>query len=178
MLSVGDRAPALDLIVSDSEGNQTSIADLAAGRALLLVLLKTSCKSCKIGLPFASTLLKQLDGAPLAIVAVSQDSPNVTRSFKRRYEVDLPFVIDNDPFPLSDAYGIEATPSWFLIDENGVIRQTGLGVFHQPLNDLLAAIPELAPGAPLMTFRDIDPELPAFVPACPSKHIQEPLGKW
>lgn len=178
MLSVGDRAPALDLAIADSDGNRTTVADLAAGRALLLVLLKTSCKSCKIGLPFASTLLKKLDGAPLAIVAVSQDSPNVTRSFKRRYDVDLPFVIDNDPYPLSEAYAIEATPSWFLIDQEGIIRQTALGVFHQPLNDLLAAIAELVPGAPLLTFSDIDPELPPFVPACPSKHIQEPLGKW
>jgi peroxiredoxin len=144
----------------------------------LLVLLKTSCKSCKIGLPFASTLAKRLGNVPLAIVAVSQDSPNVTRSFKRRYEVDLPFVIDNDPYPLSEAYAIEATPSWFLIDSDGVIRQTGLGVFHQPLNDLLAAIAEIVPNADLLTFRDIDPELPPFVPACPSKHIQEPLGKW
>jgi peroxiredoxin len=178
MLNVGDRAPKLDLVVSDSEGNQTTLRDLANGGALLLVLLKTSCKSCKIGLPFASTLAKRLGDVPLAIVAVSQDSPNVTRSFKRRYEVDLPFVIDNDPYPLSEAYAIEATPSWFLIDADGVIRQTGLGVFHQPLNDLLAAIADIVPNAESLTFDDIDPELPPFVPACPSKHIQEPLGKW
>src|SRR5689334_265566 len=112
MLNVGDRAPKLDLVVSDSEGIQTTLNDLANGGALLLVLLKTSCKSCKIGLPFASTLAKRLGNVPLAIVAISQDSPNVTRSFKRRYEVDLPFVIDNDPYPLSEAYEIEATPSW------------------------------------------------------------------
>ena len=40
MLNVGDRAPKLDLVVSDSEGNQTTLNDLANGGALLLVLLK------------------------------------------------------------------------------------------------------------------------------------------
>lgn len=177
MLSIGDRAPGLDLPLTTIDGDPTSLAELSAGKSLLLIFLKTSCKSCKIGLPFASTLLKQVGDAPLAIVAVSQDSPNVSRSFRRRYEVELPFVLDSDPYPLSVAYEIEATPSWFLINPEGVIIQTGLGVFHKPLNDILAAIAETVPGAPGLTFSDIDPELPAFVPACPSKHLSAPLSK-
>ncbi|MCC6943113.1 MAG: TlpA family protein disulfide reductase [Thermomicrobiales bacterium] len=172
MLTAGSAAPDLDLPVTTIDGESTTLRTMANGNALLVILLKTSCKSCKIGLPFASTLQKQLGDAPLTIVAVSQDSPNVTRSFKRRSEVDLPFVLDPDPFPMSQSYGIEATPSWFLIDPNGEIAQTALGVFHQPLNDLLGAIADLVPGAPRLTFADIDPELPAFVPACPSKHLE------
>jgi peroxiredoxin len=177
MLSVGDRAPGLDLPLTTIDGDPTTLAELSAGKSLLLILLKTSCKSCKIGLPFASTVLKRIGDAPLAVVAVSQDSPNVSRSFRRRYEVDLPFVLDSDPYPLSVAYDIEATPSWFLINPEGEIIQTGLGVFRQPLNDLLASIAENVPGAPLLTVDDIDPELPGFVPACPSKHLSGPLTK-
>jgi len=172
MLTAGVMAPDLDLPVSTIDGESTTLRELADGKALLLILLKTSCKSCKIGLPFASTLQKNIGDAPLAIVAVSQDSPNVTRSFQRRSEVDLPFVLDPDPFPISQSYAIEATPSWFLIDPSGEIKQTALGVFHQPLNDLLAAIANLVPGAPHLTFADLDPDLPAFVPACPSKHLE------
>lgn len=178
MLGIGAPAPELDRPLVTIDGEETSLSQLADGKALLLILLKTSCKSCKVGLPFASTLAKQLGDAPLKIVAVTQDSPNVTRSFRRRYEVDLPFVLDPEGFPLSSAYDIEATPTWFLIDSDGVIKNTGFGVFHQPLNDLLAAIAENVPGAPKLVFSDIDPELPAFIPACPSKHLQEPLAKW
>ena len=171
MLTSGP-APDLDLAVTTTDGEETTLKQLANGNALLVILLKTSCKSCKIGLPFASSLQKLIADAPLTIVAVSQDSSNVTRSFMRRYEVDLPFVLDPDPFPMSQSFGIEATPSWFLIDSNGEIKQTALGVFHAPLNDLLGAIADLVPGAPRLTFSDIDPELPAFVPACPSKHLE------
>jgi peroxiredoxin len=178
MLTVGTPAPELDRPVVTIDGEETSLAQLAGGKALLLILLKTSCKSCKVGLPFASTLAKQLDDAPLAIVAVTQDSPNVTRSFRRRYEVDIPFVVDPAGFPLSAAYDIEATPTWFFIGVDGLIKNTGFGVFHQPLNGLLAVIAEEVPGAPRLTFSDIDPELPPFIPACPSKHLQEPLAKW
>jgi peroxiredoxin len=172
MLTTGHQAPDLNLTVNTLDGESTTLAELAGGNALLLILLKTSCKSCKIGLPFASDLQKRLGDAPITIVAVSQDSPNVTRSFKRRSEVDLPFVLDADPFPMSQSYEIEATPSWFLIGTDGEIKQTALGVFHQPLNDLLAAIADVVPGAPRLTFSDLDPDLPAFVPACPSKHLE------
>lgn len=172
MLTTGTQAPELALPVTTTDGESTTLETLANGQALLLILLKTSCKSCKIGLPFAAKLKSMLGDAPIEIVAVSQDSPNVTRSFMRRYEVDLPFVLDPDPFPMSQSYEIEATPSWFLIDPSGEIKQTALGVFHQPLNELLGAIADLVPGAPLLTFADIDPELPAFVPACPSKHLE------
>jgi peroxiredoxin len=178
MLDVGAPAPELDHPLVTIDGEETTLAQLAGGKALLLILLKTSCKSCKVGLPFASTLARQLGDAPIKIVAVTQDSPNVTRSFRRRYEVDLPFVVDPAGFPLSTAYDIEATPTWFLIGADGVIKNTGFGVFHQPLNNLLATIAEEVPGAPKLVFSDIDPELPPFIPACPSKHLQEPLAKW
>jgi peroxiredoxin len=178
MLAVGAPAPELDRPVVTIDGEETTLAQLAGDKALLLILLKTSCKSCKVGLPFASTLAKKLDDAPLSIVAVSQDSPNVSRSFRRRYEVDLPFVVDHGDFPLSNAYDIEATPTWFLIGADGIIKNTGFGVFHQPLNALLDTIADEIPGAPRLTFSDIDPQLPPFIPACPSKHLQEPLAKW
>ena len=172
MLTAGVTAPDLELPITTTDGESTTLKALADGKSLLLILLKTSCKSCKIGLPFAATLQKMMADAPLKVLAVSQDSANVTRSFMRRYEVDLPFALDPDPFPMSQSYEIEATPSWFLIDPNGEIKQTALGVFHQPLNDLLGAIADLVPGAPRLTFADIDPELPPFVPACPSKHLE------
>jgi len=178
MLAVGTPAPELDHPLVTIDGEETTLAQLADGKALLLILLKTSCKSCKVGLPFASTLLKRMHDAPLSIVAVSQDSPNVSRSFRRRYEVDLPFVVDPADFPISNAYDIEATPTWFLIGTDGIIKNTGFGVFHQPLNGLLDAIADEVPGAPRLTFSDIDPDLPPFIPACPSKHLQEPLAKW
>ena len=157
MLTTGTQAPDLDLPVTTIDGEATTLRTLANGNALLVILLKTSCKSCKIGLPFASELQKRLGDAPLTIVAVSQDSPNVTRSFKRRSEVDLPFVLDPDPFPMSQSYEIEATPSWFLIGTDGEIKQTALGVFHAPLNELLGAIADLLPGAPRLAYADIDP---------------------
>jgi peroxiredoxin len=172
MLTPGTMAPDLDLELNTIDGERTSLRALANGNSLLLILLKTSCKSCKIGLPFASRLQQMVGDAPLTIVAVSQDSANVTRSFKRRSEVDLPFLLDADPFPMSQSYEIEATPSWFLIGPDGEIKQTALGVFHQPLNQLLESIAELVPGAPRLLYSDIDPELPAFVPACPSKHLE------
>jgi len=179
MLAVGAPAPELDRPLVTIDGEDTTLTQLADGKTLLLILLKTSCKSCKVGLPFASELAKKVGDAPLRIVAVSQDSPNVTRSFRRRYEVDVPFVIDpHADFPLSRAYDIEATPTWFLIGADGIIKNTGFGVFHQPLNSLLDTIADEVPGAPRLTFSDIDPELPPFIPACPSKHLQEPLAKW
>jgi peroxiredoxin len=172
MLTTGNHAPDLDRTVTTLDGETTTLKALAGDNALLVILLKTSCKSCKIGLPFASQLQQRLGDAPLTIIAVSQDSPNVTRSFQRRTEVDLPFVLDPDPFPISQSYEIEATPSWFLIGTDGEIKQTALGVFHQPLNELLGAIADLVPAAPRLTYADLDPELPAFVPACPSKHLE------
>ena len=137
MLTVGTPAPELDHPVTTIDGEETTLEQLAGGNPLLLILFKTSCKSCKVGLPFASTLVKRLQdaGAPLSIVTVTQDSANVTRSFRRRYDVDLPFVVDPTGFPLSVAYDIEATPTWFLIGKDGLIKNTGFGVFHHPFVD-------------------------------------------
>lgn len=163
-IEVGQRAPALELRLEDVDGMPHDLEAALERGPLLLGLYKSSCQASKTMFPFLERLHRRYAGEGFTVLGISQDSANVTRSFARRLELSVPILIEPAGYPLSVALGITATPTVFLIGQDGSVLFTTMGFFKGPVNELGDAVAAAVgrPPEPLVT--DEDASVPIFVP--------------
>ena len=160
----GQKAPFPDGEFSDAEGQAHELSRAAGDGALLLGIYKSSCASSKQMFPFLERLNERHRGDGLAVLGISQDSANITRSFARRYGITFPLLLEGDDYPVSRAFDIMATPTVFLIEPDGSVAYATMG-FMKPALDALGDAVADALGKPhqaLVTSEDTD--VPMFVP--------------
>ena len=95
---------------------------------------------------------------------ISQDSPNITSSFARRYGITFPILVEGDDYPVSKAFDIQATPTVFLIEGDGDVTFVTMGFLKPGIDDLGDAAADAVGFShePLITAADA--EIPNFVP--------------
>jgi peroxiredoxin len=118
LLDPGKRAP--DFRLSRLEGGETSFAELAAGRRVLLVFFKVTCPVCQLTVPFLERL--HASGG-LTICGISQNEAADTEEFNTYFGVSFATLLDaeDEDFPASNAYGISSVPTMFLVEPDGAI---------------------------------------------------------
>lgn len=160
----GEIAPVPDVPFSDAEGADQELARLLDEGPLLLGIYKSSCASSKQMFPFLERIAQRYADTALSVRGVSQDSPNITRSFARRYGITFPLLIEGDDFPISRAFDIMATPTVFLIDADRRVSFATMGFLKPGLDALGDAVADALgkPHEPLVTPDDGD--VPMFVP--------------
>lgn len=163
-IEVGQRAPALELRLEDAEGTPRELRAAFERGPLLLGLYKSSCQASKTMFPFLERLHRRYGGDGLTVLGVSQDSANVTRSFARRLDLSIPILIEPDGYPVSVAFGITATPTVFLIGQDGSVIFTTMGFFKGPVNELGDAVAAAVGREPEPLMTDEDATVPVFVP--------------
>ncbi len=134
MLSVGTRAPNLDVI--DHRGKALRSSELL-GRGPLVVYFypKDFTPGCTREACMFRDAYAELDGQGATIVGISMDDDASHTSFAERYQ--LPFALVADPkFAIARAWGV-ARPlglgAWrvtYVMDQTGVIR----GAFHHEIS--------------------------------------------
>jgi peroxiredoxin len=135
-VETGTRAPQFTL--PDSEGVTQRLEDALARGPVVAGLYKSSCQASKTMFPFLERLYQAYPSDRLTVWGISQDSPNVTRSFARRYGITFPILIDQDDYAVSRAFDILATPTVFVMDPSGEIVWQAMG-FQKPAMDELSA---------------------------------------
>src|SRR5688572_29503599 len=93
-------SPPLDLTFPDSEGGEHSIQVALTTGPVLLGIYKSSCAASKVMLPMLQRIQWAHETDGLTTFGVAQDSPNITRSFARRYGIDVPILIEGSEYPL------------------------------------------------------------------------------
>ncbi len=163
-IGVGDAAPALDLVLTDANGNDHRLADALERGPVLLGIYKSSCQASKSMFPFLQRLgdIYGVDG--LSVFGVAQDSDNITRSFARRLDLEMPILIEGDDYPVTLAYDIVATPTVFLIRTDGTVAWTTMGFMRPQIGDLGDAIAAELGVTPRTVLTDADAASPMFVP--------------
>ena len=160
----GQQAPIPDAAFDDAEGTSHDMRQILGRGPLLLGLYKSSCASSKQMFPFLERLHERYADAGLTVLGVAQDSPNITRSFARRYGLTFPILVEGDEYPISRAFDIVATPTVFLIEPNGNVAYTTMGFMKPGLQAMADAVADAVgqPHEPLVT--DADADVPMFVP--------------
>lgn len=163
-IGVGATAPALDLVITDANGNDHRLADALATGPVLLGVYKSSCQASKTMFPFLQRMADVYGSDGLSVFGVAQDSDNITRSFARRLDLSIPILVEGPDYPVTLAYDVVATPTVFLIRRDGTVAWTTMGFMRPQMADLGNAIAAELGLPPREVLTDADVAVPMFVP--------------
>ena len=119
----------------------------------MLAFFKVTCPVCQMVAPAVEALA---DGGA-RVLAVGQDPAARLVDYATRYGQRVPTVSEPPPYRVSDAYGISAVPTVFLVGADGVVTHAVGSWDRERWNALAIA----AGGRPVSATGD---GLPAFRP--------------
>jgi len=145
MVPAGQLAPAFEL--KKLHGGKDSLGEILKNGPTLLAFYKISCPVCQLTAPYLERLSASRN---LQVVAVSQDDDTSTEEFNRRFGVTFPTLLDpsQEGYPASNAYGISAVPSLFLVEQDGRVSKSFNGFSKRDLEEVgqRAGIAPFVPG--------------------------------
>ena len=133
MLSVGDKAPSFTL--PDIDGGE-EVSDPWTEGPTVLAFFKVSCPVCKMVAP----MLTKLSEGGARVVAVGQDPPEAIAQYRDSEGQRVPSVSEPAPYEVSEAYGLEAVPTLFLVGPDGGIQEALPGWNRDTWNELAATL--------------------------------------
>jgi peroxiredoxin len=131
MLSAGDKAPSFTLPAVDG-GEE--ITDPWTEGQTVVAFFKVSCPVCKMVAP----MLTKLTDAGVRVVAVGEDPPAAITAYNEAHNQRATALSQPPPYAVSEAYGLEAVPSIFLIAPDGEIERAIAGWNRDTWNELAA----------------------------------------
>jgi cytochrome c biogenesis protein CcmG/thiol:disulfide interchange protein DsbE len=142
--AVSSRKPAPDFSLKDPDGKVVRLADYR-GKVVLLNFWATWCGPCKIEMPWFIEFERRYKDRGFAVIGVSMDEEGwpVVKPFITNMAVNYRVVQGDDT--TAELYGgVEALPTSFLIDREGRIAQTLVGLhgrdeFDHGIQELLGA---------------------------------------
>ena len=138
-LEPGSFAPAFTL--KGLDGKSYSLRDLLDKGPVVLAFFKVSCPVCQFTFPFLERISERYSGEGVSVIGVSQDDTRPTREFNQEFGVKFPTLIDDNGYPVSNAYGLTTVPTVLLMAPNGLIKIGGAGFSK---SDLTSIAEELA----------------------------------
>jgi peroxiredoxin len=118
-LRPGKKAP--DFTLPAAAGGEGALHDFA-GRKVLLVFVQGGCSPCHRVVP---ELNKQRRKGEVAVLAVFNGPAEAAGKWAAETRAEFP-VLAQQQLAVSKRYEVFATPFAFLIDEQGVVRSTGI----------------------------------------------------
>ena len=117
VLRAGKAAPPFSLTATD--GKSYSLQEALKKGPVLAAFFKVTCPTCQYTFPFLERLHQQLRANGAQIWGVAQDGMKDSQRFARDYAVTFPILMDDKPYRVSRAYGLEYVPTLFLIAPDG-----------------------------------------------------------
>ncbi|MCS7038567.1 MAG: TlpA disulfide reductase family protein [Anaerolineae bacterium] len=118
--------PAPDFTLSQVGGGELSLADLR-GRPVVLNFWATWCAPCEAEMPELEQAYRRYGNAGLVVIGVNQGEDEATvRAYADRLGLSFPLVRDGDT-QVGRRYRVEALPTTFFIDREGIIREQVIG---------------------------------------------------
>ncbi len=145
------------LVLFDLAGGRLELASLWARGEALVVLGHRDCKTTRQTLPYVERLHRR-GSAQGRVLLVLQDEPEAARELAGELNLTLPVACEPEPYPLSQALGLEIVPSLLLLSRDGRVA-AACEAFRKPELDAFAA----RLGVPGSLFEAGDP-MPAIKP--------------
>jgi peroxiredoxin len=147
--SPGDIAPDFGLRVVTAEGLTDQVVRLSdhEGKVVVLEFMVSWCHVCQEMEPSIVYLYDTYSDQDVVFLSVAGTQRNATAettaAFIREYGATWTHVLDSDNSVFSE-YGVDATPTYFVIDKSGKISSRLQGVvvtdaFSKAINEALSA---------------------------------------
>jgi thiol-disulfide isomerase/thioredoxin len=121
--------PAPDFQFQGSEGQSFSFDNLKGG-PVLLNFWASYCGPCASEMPYLQQIWDEWQGAGLIVLTINiGESPSTVDNFMQSRGLSLPVLLDSDGV-IAYQYGIQAIPTTFFIDSQGIIQHVQVGAFH------------------------------------------------
>lgn len=132
---------ALAFSVKSSKGDELSL-DKLKGKIVLLDFWASWCGPCRAEMPEVKRIWKKYGGDSFVIVGINLDNNrNAFETYVKQEEVVWPQYYDGQGWnnKIARLYNVHGIPQTILIDQDGVIRATGLrgGALYDKIGDLL-----------------------------------------
>jgi len=118
--------PAPDFALMDITGKEQLLSNYR-GKNILIVFWATWCAPCRMEIPHLIELRRTVSEDDLAILAISNESPDIVKAFVARTSINYTVVLDHGALP-GPYNTINAIPSSFFIDPEGKIKLATSGL--------------------------------------------------
>ena len=136
----GNTAPEFSLKSLDQR--QYALRSLLERGPVVAAFFKISCPVCQFTFPFLERLHQQYGSGGATFLGISQDDARATKSFASEYGVTFPVVLDEDGYPVSNAYGLTNVPTIFLIETDRKVKVSSMGFDKKDLETVATQLAE------------------------------------
>lgn len=133
-------APEFSLKSLDQK--QYALRSLLERGTVVAAFFKISCPVCQFTFPFLERLHQRYGSGGATFLGISQDDARATKSFASEYGVTFPMVLDEDGYPVSNAYGLTNVPTIFLIEADGKVKVSSMGFDKKDLETIASQLAE------------------------------------
>lgn len=161
MLAVGITAP--DFTLADRAGQARSLASALAQGPVILAFFKADCATCHLAFPYLERLRQTYRSDHWQVWGICQHPPRAADWFAKTNGITFPLLIDEPDFRVSHQFDPPATPTVFLLDRDGTVREMFYGFTKANLNALASHLAELI-GEDSVIIAPPDDGKPAFRP--------------
>ncbi|MBI3661700.1 MAG: TlpA family protein disulfide reductase [Acidobacteria bacterium] len=146
----GHTAPAFTL--ASTNGGNFSLAEALKKGPVVAAFFKITCPVCQFTFPFLERLYKAHSGDAVSFVGISQDNGRDTKEFLTEYGLTFPGVMDEEGYPVSNAYGLTTVPTLLLIAPDGKVRVSSVGFGKEDIEKIANELGQHFQKAPAKVF--------------------------
>lgn len=137
------------------DGQTYRLEEALAQGPVVLAFFKIDCSACELAFPYLEKLAKAYPGG-YQVWGISQDSAQLTRTFKEHLGLSFPLLLDSDNYKVSRAYDPWATPTIYYVSPARQIVKTSEGFNKKDLNEYSALVAEALGVEPEIVARPDD----------------------
>lgn len=156
-MTKGAGSPFPHALLFDLEGLDRPIAEAWSRSRALIVIGHRDCKTTRQTLPFVDRIHAR-KGKDAHVVVVLQDDAATASSLAAEQSLNVPILLEPDPYRLAAALELAAVPTLFLVSREGLIEDMTEGFSRDDLERHAAAL-----GVPFPLFHPTD-TAPLFRP--------------
>ena len=136
---VREKIPFPDFTLPALTGDSQSLGDLK-GKVVFLNFWATWCGPCRLEMPSMETLYNSYRERGLEILAVNcGERQSEVLTFMNENKLSFPVVLDSDG-KVSITYGVQALPTSYLIDREGMIKSLVVGSINWDTPEIRAVL--------------------------------------
>src|SRR6266852_7877106 len=122
------------------DGKNYSLDALREKGPVVAAFFKISCPVCQFTFPFLQRLYQRYGGDGVTFLGISQNDARATQDFAKEYGLTFPMLVDENGYPVSNAYGLTNVPTIFLIDADGTVKVSSMGFDKKDLETIAAEL--------------------------------------